>query len=483
MFPEGRQILIIDEPREARHVRSVLRTIGQQVSITSTASAALDLAARADFDMALVGIGLAGDGPGGLLSRLRSTARIPSILILARHERARDAIRALARGADDYLLKPLDRLEVRSRIGRILRWQDLDDRVLSVQKEMSRKYLVGNLVCRSQGMRKVRAQIMQVASARSTVLIRGHSGVGKELVAKAIHYNSVRRDAPFIAINCSAIPVTLIESELFGHERGSFTGAYERQKGKFELADGGTIFLDEIGEMNLESQAKLLRVLEEREFMRVGGGREVRVDVRVLAATNSDLESMIARRRFREDLYFRLKVIIINVPPLRERVDDIPEMARVFLEQICRDNVLPRKRLTGKALAALQRYHWPGNVRELKNVLESTAITRSREVIRTADLPAAVLEDGPLGSVETRPNTTTTLREMERDLLMRVLYQHHGNRTHAARVLRIGVRTMQRKIREYGIHVPYDPRAGRPGRSLQRSTSTPIPGRSPEGMM
>ncbi|MCZ6696909.1 MAG: sigma-54-dependent Fis family transcriptional regulator, partial [Acidobacteria bacterium] len=314
MIPEGRQILIIDDPGEARHVQSVLRTLGQQVSITSSAAAALDLAARGDFDMALVGIELAGEGPGGLLSRLRATSQIPSILVLACHERAQDAIRALARGADDYLLKPLNRIEVHSRIGRILRWQDLDHRVLRMQKEMSRKYLLGNLVCRSPGMRKVRTQIMQVASARSTVLIRGESGVGKELVAKAIHYNSTRRDAPFIAINCAAIPVTLIESELFGHERGSFTGAYERQKGKFELADRGSILLDEIGEMNLETQAKLLRVLEEREFMRVGGGREVRVDVRVLAATNSDLESMIARRRFREDLYFRLKVIIINVP-------------------------------------------------------------------------------------------------------------------------------------------------------------------------
>ncbi len=483
MFPEGRQILVIDEPDEAHAARSVLRSLGQQVIAVSSPSEAIHLAARDEFDMALVGLGLAGEGPGGLLARLRAGARIPSILVLARHDRTRDAIRSLARGADDYLLKPLDRHEVRSRIGRILRWQDLDDRVIRMQKEMSRKYLLGNLVCRSPGMRRVRAQILKVAHARSTVLIRGESGVGKELAAKAIHYNSSRKDAPFIAINCSAIPMTLIESELFGHERGSFTGAYERQKGKFELADGGTIFLDEIGEMNLETQAKVLRVLEEREFMRVGGGREVRVDVRVLAATNSDLESLIARRSFREDLYFRLKVITINVPPLRERVDDLPEMARLFLEQICRDNVVPPKRLTGKTIAALQRYHWPGNVRELKNVLESTAITCGREIIRAADLPESVLAGGAAGSRTARPRMNVSLREMESDLVRRTLVQHHGNRTHAARALRIGVRTLQRKIKEYRIRVPYRSRGERSASDRHRSTRTPSPAPSPQGSM
>jgi DNA-binding NtrC family response regulator len=455
-------------------VQSILKTLGQQVTVASTESAALHLAAREIFDMVLVDVSLAGDGASGLVGRLRAAANIPSILVLAQHGRAADAIRSLAWGADDYLLKPLNRHEVRSRIGRILRWQDLDDRVLRQQKELSRKYILGNLVCRSPGMRRVRAQILQVASARSTVLVQGESGVGKELVAKAIHFNSGRRNAPFIAINCSAIPVTLIESELFGHERGSFTGAHERQKGKFELADGGTIFLDEVGEMNLQTQAKLLRVLEEREFMRVGGGREVRVDVRVLAATNSDLEGMIARRRFREDLYFRLKVITINVPPLRDRVDDIPELARLFLDQICRDNVVQPKRLTD---------HWPGNVRELKNALESTTITTSREIIQSADLPDSMLSRAVPGGRSMRTQSTITMRDMERDLLRRTLINHHGNRTHSARALRIGVRTLQRKIKEYRIRIPYNPKSLRGGAMRHRSTRTPMPESSPEGMM
>jgi len=298
-----------------------------------------------------------------------------------------------------------------------------------------------------------------VAAARSTVLILGESGVGKELVAKAIHFNSPRREAPFIAINCSAIPVNLIESELFGHERGAFTGAVGRQKGKFELADGGTIFLDEVGDMDLLTQAKLLRVLEEREFMRVGGSRELRVDVRVLAATNTDLEDLIRRGRFRDDLYFRLKVITIRVPPLRERQEDIPELARVLLEQVRRDNGLRARRLTAKAVRRLQRHPWPGNVRELKNVLESTAITHPGDAIRESDLPAGVRGDTSSETVRAHPRVGTTLREMEREHIRRTLQHHDGNRTHAARSLHIGVRTLQRKIRTYGLRVP-----GRRGR-------------------
>ncbi|MFQ5876752.1 MAG: sigma 54-interacting transcriptional regulator [Acidobacteriota bacterium] len=482
MFPEGKQILLIEEAGEARPFRSLLRSMGQQVTVVPDPAAALETAAREEFDMALVGIGMAGGGPAGLLGRLRALARIPSILILADQSEADRAVRTLALGADDYLLKPADRLEVRTRVGRILRWQDLDDRVLRLQKELSRKYLLGNLVTRSQGMRRVRAQILQVAAARSTVLIQGESGVGKELVAKAIHYNSPRRDAPFIAINCSAIPITLIESELFGHERGAFTGAFERQKGKFELAHGGTIFLDEIGDMDLRTQAKLLRVLEEREFMRVGGAREVRVDVRVLAATNSDLEALIDRRQFRQDLYFRLKVISIRVPPLRERVGDIPDLSRLFLDRICRENGLPPRRLTRKAIAALQRYSWPGNVRELKNVLESTAITGRGEWIRSADLPSPVRDGGAARSPGYRPRVGATLAEMQRDLIRRTLVHTRGNRTHAARALHIGVRTLQRRIKDYGIEVPYRPTRTRTGRTPQRrDTETPSPGASEAG--
>jgi DNA-binding NtrC family response regulator len=449
----GKQILIID-PVTRQETESMMRGLGMEVRPVTGAEAALEAVSREEFDMALVDVGLSGGGADGILARLRARQSVPSILVLTGEESVRRAIRALEHGADDYLVRPLDRSEVVARLGRILEWQHAGDRAVHLQEELSRKYLVGNLVSRSEGMQRVRDQILQVAGARSTVLIMGESGVGKELVAKAIHYNSPRREAPFIAINCSAIPVNLIESELFGHERGSFTGAVGRQKGKFELADGGTILLDEVGDMDLLTQAKLLRVLEERAFMRVGGGREVRVDVRVVAATNTDLEDLIRRRRFREDLYFRLKVIGIYVPPLRDRQEDIPELARVLLEQICRENGLRRRRLTARAIGALKRYSWPGNVRELKNVLESTAITRAGEVLRESDLPNRLSVNAAPSSPGGRTRAGSTLREMERELIRRTLARHEGNRTHAARALRIGVRTLQRKIQSYGIRMP-----------------------------
>src|SRR2546425_810956 len=455
---QGKQILLID-PAQRFEVELMLRGLGMDVRSVASPAAALDLASRDDFDMALLDVALVGDGDDDVVARLRAQTTIPSILVLTTEDAVRRAVRALEHGADDYLFRPLERAEVRARLARILEWQHAGDRAVHLQNELSRKYLVGNLVSRSEGMRRVRDQILQVAAARSTVLILGESGVGKGLGAKAIHFNSPRREAPFIAINCSAIPVNLIESELFGHERGAFTGAFGRQKGKFELADGGTVFLDEVGDMDLLTQAKLLRVLEEREFMRVGGGREVRVDVRVLAATNTDLEDLIRRGRFRDDLYFRLKVIAIRVPPLRERQEDIPELARVLLEQVRRDNGLRARRLTAGAVRRLQRHPWPGNVRELKNVLESTAITHPGDAIRESDLPAGVRGDTSSETVRAHPRVGTTLREMEREHIRRTLQHHDGNRTHAARSLHIGVRTLQRKIRTYGLRVP-----GRRGR-------------------
>jgi DNA-binding NtrC family response regulator len=464
---QGKQILLID-PAQRFEVELMLRGLGLDVRSAGSAAAALDLAAREDFDLALIDASLVGDGPEGVVARLRAQTTIPSILVLTTEGEVRQAIHALEHGADDYIVRPLERAEVRARLVRILEWKHAGDRAIHLQNELSRRYLVGNLVSQSPGMQRVRDQILQVAPARSTVLILGESGVGKELVAKAIHFNSPRREAPFIAINCSAIPVNLIESELFGHERGAFTGAVQRQKGKFELADGGTIFLDEVGDMDLLTQAKLLRVLEEREFMRVGGGREVRVDVRVLAATNTDLEDLIRRGRFREDLYFRLKVIAIRVPPLRERQEDIPELARVLLEQIRRDNGLRARRLTARAVRRLQRHRWPGNVRELKNVLESTAITRPGDAIRESDLPAGVRGDDPIEAAHSHPRVGSSLREMEREHIRRALLRHEGNRTHAALSLRIGVRTLQRKIRLYGLRVP-----GRTGRK-PRQAGTPL---------
>jgi len=470
---EGKQILLVDRAADVEATETILRQLGVKVSVAADATEALALARREEFDMAMIGVGVGGRDHGDPLERLTEGARVPSILMLASPPEARRAIRALSRGASDYLLKPLQPGEVVARVERLLRWQEQDVRTKHLQHEVGRRYLLENVVSLSPGMQRVREQVLQVAPARSTVLIQGESGVGKELVAKAIHYNSARRAHPFIAINCSAIPVTLIESELFGHERGAFTGAVERQRGKFELAHGGTILLDEIGEMDLQTQSRLLRVLEEREFMRVGGSRSVRVDVRVLGATNREIRDLIALGRFREDLYFRLNVITIRVPPLRRRVEDIPTLARTLLGQICRDNGLSPRQVGDDAIAAFLRYPWPGNVRELKNVLESTAITRPGPIVRAADL-ADTIRGEAADEADPGAPVGTTLEQLQRDLIVRTLGHHGGNRSRTARVLGIGVRTLQRKIAEYGVRLQGS--RGRP--RVQKSAETPNPGSS-----
>jgi transcriptional regulator with PAS, ATPase and Fis domain len=288
---------------------------------------------------------------------------------------------------------------------------------------------------------------------RSTVLIFGESGVGKELVARSIHFNSPRREQPFVALNCAAIPSGLIESELFGHEKGSFTGAHARVRGKFEIAHRGTLFLDEIGEMAQATQTKLLRVLEQREFMRIGGDRRVRVDVRLIAATNADLERLVAEKQFRQDLYYRLKVVTLNVPPLRERREDIPALASLFIDQLARANAIQPKRLTAGALDAFTEFGWPGNVRELKNLLESLLVSVVGDEIRADDLPTYIRGERA-GVVAPQYPPGTTLEELERDLIRRTLEQTGGNRTHSAEILGIGVRTLQRKIKTYGLAIP-----------------------------
>jgi transcriptional regulator with PAS, ATPase and Fis domain len=284
------------------------------------------------------------------------------------------------------------------------------------------------------------------------VLIQGESGVGKELVARSIHFNSPRRDRPFIALNCAAMPGNLIESELFGHEKGAFTGALARNRGKFEIASDGTLFLDEIGEMELATQAKLLRVLEERDFMRIGGDRSIKVDVRLIAATNANLEERVARNQFRQDLYYRLKVVTIRVPPLRERRQDISKLIDTFLDQLARANAVPRKTIAPEAVSVLRDYEWPGNVRELKNVLESVLVSTHGTTIEVADLPSAVRgQPKNLHGLELSPGMT--LEDAERELIRRTLVYTGGNRTHSADLLGIGVRTLQRKIHSFGIDI------------------------------
>ncbi len=460
--PENKRILIFEPEAEMRmRVVAILGKAGYALTEAVTPASAIEEVERRHHDAAILEIGM----PDGrrLVRELREHAPSLPILVLAPHDRLHEAVLALREGAEDYLPRPPDAFELRTRLGRILERHDLDSRLALLQNEVSRNFGFKNLVGNSASMRAVIDRIARVAPMRATVLIHGESGVGKELVARAIHFNSARRDSPFVAINCAAISPNLIESELFGHERGSFTGAHARARGKFEMADKGTLFLDEIGEMDVGAQVKLLRVLEEKEFMRVGGDQNIRVDVRLIAATNANLETMVERGTFRRDLYWRLKVVTITVPPLRERQSDIPALVEAFLEELSKANAVPRKFVTPESLGALQAYNWPGNVRELKNVLESLLVATPGDVVRLEDLPPAVLRET---SAHERSDLTPGMKlaEAEALLIRRTLEYTGGNRTHSALLLGIGVRTLQRKIRELGLEIPSKRRRPR-GRS------------------
>lgn len=290
-----------------------------------------------------------------------------------------------------------------------------------------------------------------VADTRSTVLIQGESGTGKELVARALHFNSARRRKPFVAINCAAIPSSLIESELFGYEKGAFTGAVSSRSGKFKAADGGTLLIDEIGEMHPDLQSKLLRVIESRGVTRLGQDREIPVDVRLVASSNRNLAKLVSKGDFREDLFYRLNVVNINLPPLRNRQEDIPLLVRAFIDEIAAENNRSAHDVTPEALALLKGYEWPGNVRQLRNVLESAIVMSSREVVDVVDLPEMVRGAQPVYSFTSVAKPGMTMAEIEKQAIVQALNRADGNRTRASKTLAISVRTLQRKINEYGL--------------------------------
>jgi DNA-binding NtrC family response regulator len=437
-----------------RSVEAILAGAGYQPTGVTRLSQALATLDRIEPAAVLVSLDPAA------VRAVRARAPHVPVLVLADPGHLPAAVGALRQGAEDYLLRPPDPFELAARLARVLERQDMDSRLSLLQDELSRRAAPRTPVTHSSTMASVLERIRRVAPMRATVLIYGESGVGKELVARAIHFASPRREQAFVALNCAAMPAQLIESELFGHEKGAFTGASARTRGKFELAHRGTLFLDEIGEMDPATQAKLLRVLEEKEFMRVGGDQSLKVDVRVIAATNADLDARVASGTFRQDLYYRLKVVTITVPPLRERRADIPQLVEIFLDELSRGNAVRRKSVTPEAMVALQAYAWPGNVRELKNVLESLLVSTPDETVDLDDLPPAIARRTSRIPAEQAVMPGTTLAQMERELIRRTLEHTGGNRTHSAQLLGIGVRTLQRKILEYGLAIP--PKRRRP---------------------
>lgn len=383
-----------------------------------------------------------------LLRRARELAPHAVVILITAFGTVETALTALKEGAFDYLTKPVNPDELANKVRQAVTQREMAVEIASLHAQLNKHYGFENLIGKSPTMRAVFEKVRLVADTKSTVLITGESGTGKELIARALHHNSGRRNKPFIPVNVTAIPETLVESELFGHEKGAFTGATERRIGLFQAAQSGTLFIDEIGEMVPGAQSKLLRAIESRRVMPVGSTKEVEVDVRLVAATNRNLHEEVKQGAFREDLYYRLKVVEIHLPPLRERHEDIPLLTRFFLDEIARENRRPVRDIAPEALDLLLAYNWPGNVRELRNTLEGIIVLSTRERIDVADLPEQLRQAASAQAVIRRG---MTMAEIEKEAIRRALEQTGGRRTEAAKALGLSVRTLQRKIKEYQL--------------------------------
>jgi nitrogen regulation protein NR(I) len=466
MLPERKQILVVDdEPNLRRVLAAQLERDGYDVHTAEDGEQALGLLREHHIDLVITDLRMPKLDGMELLRRIVVLDDELPVVMLTAHGTVDNAVEALKTGAFDYITKPFDQVEVRTIVRKALRTRDLSatdaSRVPQAQQEGARYGIIGQ----SAGILDLYAVLERVADTPTTVLITGESGTGKELVARALHENSSRRDKPFIKVNCAAIPKDLMESELFGYERGAFTGAVGSKPGRFELASGGTLFLDEIGSIPVEMQVKLLRALQESEFERVGGIKTIRVDVRLVAATNSDLKKEIGLGTFREDLYYRLNVVPIRLPALRERSQDIALLTRHFIEKF---NTRLKKSVIGidaSALAVLASYPWPGNIRELENVIERAVLFCDKTEIESADIPNEIrgLTQSP-SSTPTPPQASAAaladglkeqvkaaMSRLERELIVRALEQTHGNVTHAARLLKISRKGLQLKMKELNL--------------------------------
>lgn len=433
------KVLVVDDEKNQREIyRLILEDDGYQVTTAQSGEQALRIAGENPFDLVLTDYKMAGMDGLTLLNELLKLDPSIIVVMMTAHGSVESVKEALRSGAFDYLEKPVDRDQllrvVQDALGRLNR---IDDEIIGQSEEMER----------------VKKMILKVAGSSSTVMIRGDSGVGKERVARAIHKASPRAGELFQAVNCAAINENLIESELFGHEKGSFTGAHAQKKGQFETADQGTLFLDEIGDLNINMQAKLLRALQEREIMRVGGTRPIKVDVRVIAATNRDLEAMVKEGRFREDLYYRLNIIPIVIPPLRNRRDDIPPLVDFF---VAKHSASSHRKITGLTAGArnlIMSYSWPGNVRQLESAIERAILLCEGSEIEVEDLPVEIRQEGTSAAAFNfkLPPEGISFDEVERSLITQAMEQTNWNITRAAKLLGLSFRTLQYRLEKFGI--------------------------------
>ncbi|MBR5691801.1 MAG: sigma-54-dependent Fis family transcriptional regulator [Verrucomicrobia bacterium] len=463
-------LLIVDDERTTREGLNAALEDHFDIYLAQDLKSAIRLVEEENFDVILTDLRMSGKEDGfDLIRRAKSRPHPPVCILMTAYGSEDVAVDAMKQGADDYISKgrmQIDELEMR--IARALKHRKLEEENSTLHRQLSNRFGLENVVGESPAIHKILEIVNQVAPSKATVLLRGESGTGKEVIAKAIHQLSPRARAPMITTHCAALNANLLESELFGHEKGAFTGANERRIGRFEQANGGTLFLDEIGEIDASIQVKLLRFLGERTFERVGSNRTLTTDVRLIAATNKDLEKMVREGTFREDLFFRLRVVEIVIPPLRERVEDIPLMAAKFLREFSKENNKSVTALDRSTLELLQKYPWPGNVRELRACMEHAVIFSSGSSVQVRDLPPSiknwqpetVMIGAPLMSpTDSHPAQTTTqttkrgsnlsVKEAEKQLIFRALEECGGNRTAAALKLGISRRTLHRKLNEY----------------------------------
>lgn len=446
-------ILIIDDEKNIREGLAANFELEEyNVKTAASGEEGLKLIERGDIDLVITDLRMNGISGEEVLRKV--TAETPGIpvIILTGHGSIDSAVDAMRHGAYDFLTKPLNLDQLDMIVKRALESREMSLQHQQLKKEIEGKNALSGMIGKSQAMLKIMETIKKAASSKANVLITGESGVGKEVVAKAIHELSPRKNKTMINVHCAALSETLLESELFGHEKGAFTGADHLQKGRFELAHGSTIFLDEIGEINQNVQIKILRVLAERKFERVGGEQTIEVDVRVIAATNRNLEEEIKKGKFREDLYFRLNVIHIHVPPLRERKDDLPLLMASFLEEFNRENSRSIKGVDSRAKSAMFKYDWPGNIRELRNCMESAVVMCSGDEIGLDDLPPSISRSAGTESIVIPLGIT--LDEADKVIVQQNLAANRNNKSKTAEILGIGRKTLQRKIVDWGIETP-----------------------------
>jgi len=451
-------LLIVDDEKPTREGLRAALEERYDVYVAVDAATAMQLLEQEHFDVLLTDFRLPAEDGMKLIARAKSLSRPPICILMTAYGSEELAVQAMKNGADDYIAKgrmQIDELEMR--IARILRQQNLEVENVALREQLDSKFGLENIIGQTPAMIEVFDTVRQVAPTRATVLIGGESGTGKELIAKAIHQLSPRRNHPLVAVHCAGLSSTLIESELFGHEKGAFTGAHERKIGRIEAAQGGTLFLDEIAEIDAAIQIKLLRFLGERTFERVGSAKTHTADVRLIAATNKRLEDLVSTGQFRDDLYYRLKGVRIELPPLRERRGDIPLLMQAFLRELTEENEKPVREITAEAMERLLNYPWPGNVRELRAAVETAVVLCRSDRITPRDLPPEVR--GGVPSIPPAQKTAIApanagglvVKDAEKNLIIRALKESEGNRTEAAKKLGMSRRTLHRKLHTYSL--------------------------------